>query len=194
MSYEPLAQVLLWWEYRFGGFAGIIASTAALSLLTLFLVDRACAGPRYLSVYVTLLVFAVLNTFVSPKPLMFTYLFVSVFILILDRTQRGQWSAKALYLLPPLMGIWANLHGGFAVGLGLLLLYAAGGWVDGQSADWQRALRTVFALSLVATLFTLMAAICWPPWASPSRMSSNSISRNGAAPIFTGPAPGGFWC
>ncbi len=57
-----------------------------------------------------------------PRPHMFTTLLVAVFsFLLLEARRDGQM--KRLLLLPPLMMIWANLHGGFLVGFILLFMF-----------------------------------------------------------------------
>jgi len=59
-----------------------------------------------------------------------------------------------LWLLPPLMVLWVNLHGGFVLGLGLLALYIAGEvwerWRAG--APLPRHLLAVGAATLIAAL------------------------------------------
>lgn len=55
---------------------------------------------------------------------LFTFLLFSLFIYILELARKGK--NKPLYLIPPLIVLWNNLHGGVVAGLGLLLMYAAG--------------------------------------------------------------------
>lgn len=55
----------------------------------------------------------------------FTFLFFTLFIYILELV-RKKGKTKLLFLLPPVMLIWFNMHGGCVSGFGLLFLYAAG--------------------------------------------------------------------
>ena len=55
---------------------------------------------------------------------MFTLLFASIFISLLDGyTYRGH--RFVVWLLPLLMLFWVNLHAGFALGPALILLFVA---------------------------------------------------------------------
>jgi len=63
------------------------------------------------------------------RPQIFTYLLASVFLFALCRyLQNGSY--KLLFLLPLLTILWVNLHGGYALGLALILLFAAGAVAD----------------------------------------------------------------
>ncbi|OGI00854.1 MAG: hypothetical protein A2Y25_06985 [Candidatus Melainabacteria bacterium GWF2_37_15] len=50
----------------------------------------------------------------------FTYAFFAWWIYLIELVKRG--NRKLLWLFPPMTVIWANLHGGFLAGLGLLLM------------------------------------------------------------------------
>jgi hypothetical protein len=62
---------------------------------------------------------------------MFTYLFFIVWIYALERVRRKQ--GKILWLFPATMLFWANLHGGFVAGLGLVLFYVVGDLLNRRS-------------------------------------------------------------
>lgn len=55
---------------------------------------------------------------------LFSFLLFAVFMYILELARKN--INKPLFLIPPLIILWNNLHGGVVSGLGLLLLYAAG--------------------------------------------------------------------
>lgn len=55
---------------------------------------------------------------------LFSFLFFSIFIYILELSRKGH--NKPLFLIPPLVILWNNLHGGVVSGLGLLFMYAVG--------------------------------------------------------------------
>ena len=75
------------------------------------------------------------------------------------RRNRSRW----IYFLPPLIALWANLHGAFVATFPVLAIYAAGEWAEyAAQGEWRgakqwRVLRTymaVGALSAVAALAT----------------------------------------
>ncbi len=55
---------------------------------------------------------------------MFTFFFTAVVIYILERARVGK--NKTLFIIPPLILIWNNLHGGVVTGLGIMFMYAVG--------------------------------------------------------------------
>jgi hypothetical protein len=58
------------------------------------------------------------------RPHLFTLLFVVVFYMVLERVREGRtW---LLALLPPATILWTNLHGGFFVGIAMILAYGLG--------------------------------------------------------------------
>ena len=61
----------------------------------------------------------------------FTYLFFTLWIYVLERVRRGE--NRLIWILPATILIWANLHGGFLAGLGLILFYAVGEFLNKKS-------------------------------------------------------------
>jgi len=61
---------------------------------------------------------------------LFTFLFFSVFIYILERSRREEY--KFIWILPVIMLFWANLHAGFVAGLGLIAIYTLGEYLNGN--------------------------------------------------------------
>jgi hypothetical protein len=81
------------------------------------------------------LAYALLPGFwVTVRSQTFTYFFFSFWMYLLERSRRGE--NKGLLLLPVTTIIWANLHGGFISGFGLLLIYGIGGFLNRRS--WQK--------------------------------------------------------
>lgn len=58
----------------------------------------------------------------------FTFIFFALWIYVLERVRRGE--NRLLWIFPVTMLIWANLHGGFVSGLGLLLIYGIGEFLN----------------------------------------------------------------
>jgi hypothetical protein len=88
----------------------------------------------------------------------FTYLFLALFLrAFVDFERRGR--RLPLALLPPVTALWANAHGGFVVGLGLLGLVLV-------STVWQapRGARLVRAWPVAASLAGCVAATLVNPY------------------------------
>jgi hypothetical protein len=57
------------------------------------------------------------------RPQLFTYFFFLLVLLVIRRADRGR--LRSLWLLPPIFAAWANFHGGFLAGLGLLAVWSS---------------------------------------------------------------------
>ncbi|MEW6409165.1 MAG: hypothetical protein AB1488_03515 [Nitrospirota bacterium] len=89
----------------------------------------------------------------GPRPQIFSYFFFTLTIMVLENARVNR-NNLWLYLLIPLMPLWANLHGGFIAGIGVILLYST-----------EREMRihcfVVAALSFMATLINPYGIIYW---------------------------------
>jgi hypothetical protein len=57
----------------------------------------------------------------SLRPQAFTYLAFALLLVWIHRASRGH--LKPMLLAPPLMAVWANVHGGFVAGLGVIAMW-----------------------------------------------------------------------
>lgn len=57
------------------------------------------------------------------RPHLFSYVAFTMLLLVLDETSRVSVVTRMSWLLPPLMAIWTNAHGGFLAGLAVLTVY-----------------------------------------------------------------------
>jgi len=158
-----LSQVILFQVYRFAGFAGLNMLTALLVLLAFGVLWPRLDAPPLFRGFVLVLAAAASGVYWSARPQIFSFALAGCFLAILDGFQDRD--RRWLFVLPVLMVLWANMHGGFAIGFLLLLAYLGGTLVDlfsaflaGQSlqdayssvAQDLRWLLIVLALSLVA--------------------------------------------
>lgn len=92
------------------------------------------------------LAFLSVSGMVGIRPQLLTWVFFSVFLLILrdwDRFKRFWW------LLPLLMLVWVNFHGGFAIGI-VALVVATSYWFCKKREAW-KLLFLVFTATVAAT-------------------------------------------
>ncbi|MCX7840269.1 MAG: hypothetical protein N2559_12580, partial [Anaerolineae bacterium] len=124
VTHEWLTEVLLYAFYTLGSFPLLILTFAAIITLAFAFVYARMPGKPYVAGFVLLL--AALST--APtwgvRPQMLTVLLASVFLYILE--QRRAW----LYLLPPLMLLWVNLHSGYALGIVIIATYLVGDTIE----------------------------------------------------------------
>lgn len=120
VDHEWLAGVVFHRIARWGGDAGLMAFDLAMMTATVGLLVRAQdeAGGASAAWSLMTLVPA-LGVWISVvRSRAFTFLLVALLLLALVRWRDGR--TRWIWLLPPLFVPWANLHGGFVAGLGLL--------------------------------------------------------------------------
>ena len=146
------------------------------------------------SVTGTLLVFAFVGTFWrthNVRPQLFSVLFFAILVITLTRVDSGR--RRGLILLPPLMALWANVHGGWIVGLGVLGLWTAVRVVDWRIGLTERLMLAAAGLAAVAaTLVNPYGAAMWRFLAETVRLGRPDIEEWGS--VLTYPvALGGPW-
>ncbi len=113
VNHEWLSDIILYYLYSFGGYTLLALVYASLWTLAFFLVARKSYGPL-----IILGVLAVLP-FAGIRAVTWTVLGVVLVYRIVQARDR-RWR----YILPLLFLLWANIHGGFAIGLVLLGYWA----------------------------------------------------------------------
>jgi hypothetical protein len=132
-NHEWATQVLFYLSYVVGERSGYGGLRAVITLKTLVLIATfsvlfAFASQRGKNFFVAAL-FAIIAAAVSrrtiyPRPPIMSYLMFAIFTWTVYNVRTSRWKVHALILLPLLMIVWVNLHGGFILGLGLLMIYA----------------------------------------------------------------------
>jgi len=179
-DHEWLAKVLMAAVYNAAGVVGLklwkFACTAA-ALLFVADTEGSTGAPPTIRLAV---LFAAACGFVLQsqfRPQMFSFVLLGALLALLarDNYRRG----ARLWLAVPLLALWANLHGGFFIGIATLALYsAAAGLCDlAEGAGWRRGARlsllTVGAAA--ATLLNPYGVGMWEPVAHALR---NPYTRN----------------
>ena len=142
VTHEWLSEVVIYGvESTLGYLGNVLLFGAVVSGAMLFayaLGRRLDAGTKPL-VLLMLPATLVMVRFVAVRPQQFTWLLFAVFVYVLQRREEGD--DVPLWVLPPLMALWVNLHLGFVYGLMAVGVWDAGSgcsmvaMADGQSAD-----------------------------------------------------------
>ena len=155
---ETGAELPFYFANKAFGLPGIFyVSLAAADLVIFgtFLLAYVRSRNLHASFLTSLISVFLLSPSVGPRTILFGWCCFIAELLILELHQRGR---DYLWLLPPLIVLWINLHASYLIGIVFLILYIAGGMVEGQwgrlcSRRWSRAeirrLLAVLALSLV---------------------------------------------
>jgi hypothetical protein len=120
LNHEWLSEVVLAVAYRAGGPAGLIAIKIAFTVATLVLLvpvfRRAPEAWRWPSAFLAVLGITPLALTVRPQ--LWTMFFVVLLCRILNAAPSRRW------FLAPVFAVWANVHGGWIVGAGILSLWS----------------------------------------------------------------------
>jgi hypothetical protein len=128
----------------------------------------------FLSLFVTAIGMSASMIHILPRPHIVTYLFIALWIVILERIRQG--GAKLWVWLPVLMLLWVNLHGMFVLGVILWGIYLSGGFLENPGRSWLSEPSTKSflmggILALAATFFSPSGPQIWEAIAS---LGSNS--------------------
>jgi hypothetical protein len=196
--HEWLFEVLLYLVFAACGVAGvkILAAALAMSALALaFTAARRISG-SVVAAWIPVAVGALaMGSGVAPRPQLLTYLCFACFLAALLGLKYAG-ATRPLFLLPLLMVVWVNGHAGYAVGIAMLLLFAACEWVNWfarpaadparQREQGRRLLRLAQATGLVV-LASLANPGLFERWLYPLQvlgMAVNDLIQEWQSPDF----------
>jgi hypothetical protein len=117
-----LAQAAFYALYAALGYAGPALFVAALVTLAYYFVWRQCLdGDRWLRAFVLITAAVASGGIWAARPQIVTFTLAAAVAYLLHRHKQG--SGRAVWFLPPLVLLWVNVHGGFAVAFILMLAY-----------------------------------------------------------------------
>lgn len=144
LSYTP---VHTWFDHEWGSgvifylvqhffpTAGLVVLNAVLIFILFFIITKVInlrevkpTSAYNLIFYIFAFLAISINVVEPVRCQMFSFIFFALFIYILELARKGE--NKALLALPFLMIIWNNLHGGCVSGIGLIILYTVGEFLN----------------------------------------------------------------
>ncbi len=146
VAHEWLSEVILYAIFKGAGWSGLVVTFALIVTLAFAVSYLDCerSGAHPCAAWAAVLLGAITTAPVwGVRPQIFSLLLASLFMTILRGYLRGG-NMRLIWLLPPLMLLWVNLHGGYVLGLVLIALSLAGLALDGlmeQGANrelWKR--------------------------------------------------------
>lgn len=128
INHEWLTEVLFALAWTAGRAPGLILLKMTVGFLTIAILYRHLRALQLRHIQATILLllmgFPLLVPFLfSVRPQIFTFLFFALILLIVRQADIGDY--RWLWAAPPILLLWANLHGGFLAGLGILCFWAA---------------------------------------------------------------------
>jgi hypothetical protein len=124
VNHSWLAQVLLALLFDKLGYYGLTLFVVMLSLFTFGVLYFAIKGHAFIKSLLVILGATLVSTVWSPRPQLFTLLFLSILSLLL--TRYFERKINKLWVVPVLFLLWGNLHGGYFTGLLYLFMMLGG--------------------------------------------------------------------
>ena len=134
-----LFQVLIYPIFSWGGLSALLVLRALSLLAGAALLAYNCrrrpAAEGWLLLAITASVWA---WSISLRPATASLLFTTLWVVLLEEARHGK--RRYLWLLPPLMWLWFNIHVASLAGIMLLGIYTLGHWLEcraaAQKAEW----------------------------------------------------------
>ncbi len=125
IDHEWLTEIFMYQVYQAAGMGALNIFFALLVVFVFgFLIgETVLVKPRWEN-RILLGVLAILasTAFLGARPQMFTLLFVSLVLLIINRLIKNE-KTRAVWFLPPLFLLWVNMHASFLAGFMILAVY-----------------------------------------------------------------------
>ena len=152
LTHEWGMQLIFYLVQATGGFAGLVLFRALLMTLFCAVVGWLTArrsGSFYRSLAAAWVASVFAASFAADRPYLATFVLVALTVAAFE-------TRRALWLLPPVFLIWANLHGGFIMGWAIVSAYSAEALylrLRGKPVPDERKIWIVSALAILATFW-----------------------------------------
>ena len=164
--HEWLAEVLMARTYDLCGILGLrlwkLACTAVTIIMLAIAASETGAGIA-IQAGVVITAAVALMPLMQFRPQLYTYVFLAALMALLTRENYRR--SAPIWVAIPMLGLWANLHGGFILGVVALALYTGVTWVvdfaAGHSLERGTRLLGVTVASAIATLINPYGVAAW---------------------------------
>ncbi|MEW5956863.1 MAG: hypothetical protein AB1801_04000 [Chloroflexota bacterium] len=166
-----LAQIFWYSLYALGGWTAIALAVAALVTLAFWLVWRQIEGNIFVGAFSLVLGAIVSSVIWAARPQLISFVLTALIAYLLHRFKRQR--GRLWPWLPLVMVLWANIHGGFAIGFMLMLAYASGEvanhltkHTDDPVVSWSR-LRYLLLVMAISLAVVVVNPHTWRMWLYP---------------------------
>lgn len=131
-----LFQVILYGIFSLAGYNGISILVCFVSLILFLLLlfrQRTFGIPASIFTITTFITFLIIEPRIAPRPEIFTFLFLTVTLLVLDLYYHRR--KNVLFILPFIMLAWCNMHALFVLGIFVIAAYFISTWLRDKKPD-----------------------------------------------------------
>jgi len=179
-DHEWLTEVMMAFVYNSAGVAGLkLWKFACTATALLFVADTEAVTGAPPTIQLVILFAAACGFLLQAqfRPQMFSLVLLGALLALLTRDSYRR--DARLWLVVPLMALWANLHGGFFIGVAALALYSAVAALGDLSAGagWRRGAQ-LFLLTVAAVAATLANPYGVGMWETVAHALRDPYTRN----------------
>ena len=183
VNHEWLAEVSFAEVYRLGGSPGLVvfkvAFTGALLIWLCRYLRRTRASASVVTAMLTLAFVGTYWRMHTVRPQLFSVLFFAILLVTIVHADQGR--RRGLLILPPLMALWVNVHGGWIVGIGILGLWTLARVLDLRIPVGRRLTLALAGLgALGATLINPYGIHMWSFLGETVRLGRDDIEEWGS--------------
>lgn len=154
-AHEWLSEIIMAWVHQHGGLIGTVLFFFLIAALSFWLLFRivSAATNDWIAILAVSVALTFSMTHMLARPHVFSWLFGVIVLYALQK--QGRW----LWILPPLTALWANLHGGFILGLALQGLFLGGILLDDFFTEQPFSFKTTFKTIRRPATFMLLSVL-----------------------------------
>jgi len=149
VSWEWLSDAAFGMSHRLNGLSGVALLAAVTIAFTVYGAARlalSLGGNLFFTAAGSVLLLGVTSMHWLARPHVFSWILALVFLSVAEHQRRE--TSSAMWVLPAIAALWANMHPSFLLGPAILFIYGAGEWLARKNA---LRFLTASLLSLLAT-------------------------------------------
>lgn len=182
INHSWLAQIFWYGLYSVGDWAGVALALATLVTIAFWFIWKQIEGNLFVAAFAMILGAIVSSVVWVARPQMISFVLAAVVAYLLNRFKRHD--GRLLPWLPLIMLLWANVHGGFAIGFMLMVAYLVGEVVNNVTAHkddpvvgWSR-LRHLVIVIVISLIVVVINPHTWRMWLYPFQTVGISALRD----------------
>lgn len=186
-----ISQTILYLLYSNFGYGSLHLFTGTMVVIQFAILYQCLSGGAFLRGFTLILAATTASVYWSPRPYIISFVFTALFLWILEKFR---WRRNnKLWLLPIIMVIWVNSHGGFIYGLILWGIYGLSEGIEWIQSIWSsknfrinnfrkdQDYQTRIKPLLIVALFLFIATTINPSGITMLTYPYETISQNAAS-------------
>ena len=159
---EWLAELPYWLGFSSFGLHGLLVAAiiaAELNVLAIYFLARQRTGHMWSSLLASVLGVLLMTVNMAARTILWGYICLAIELAILEAWKRGH--RRLIWLIPPLFTLWINVHGSWAIGALIFLVFATCSHISLSLGDFYSERRSMPELRQVWIVTALCCVAVW---------------------------------